>query len=711
MLEQAGLQSAASRKAGGYSLGMRQRLGIAAALLGDPPVLMLDEPFNGLDPEGIVWMRGFLRSLAAEGRAVLLSSHLMSELQDTATHLVVIGRGRLVADTSVADLIAAASGERVTLRTTARSEAMTVLADAGATVAVTDRDTLTISGLAPERVVALLSEHAVPFSEVSAHRATLEEAYMELTSDAVEFRRRRRRGSAMTGTATDRTGRRCRPARRLRQLLRAEWTKFRTVRGWVVGLVVAALVTVLLGLLTVAGSHGPCKGGLEACAGPLGPDGEAVVDTFSFVHQPLDGRRQHHGPGDLADRTAHATGDPTLERHEWAKAGLIVKDSTGPGIGLRGDHGHRRPRRADAARLHARHRRHAGRGRGDDTALAAADPLRRHAHRLRVGRRRHLDRGRHGPPGRSAVDGGGGLFVTSPEYEVTTQGSAKRTRTAGRPRPRPCSTRSTCRASGVDAAMDGRRDRRPRRRAARGRRRIREAGGQFTVTGSGDIAPAVAGPGGNTIEQSLVGAFAGLIVVIVARHDVHHRRVPARPDPHHARRQPARGRVLAAKAVVLGGVTFVVGLVASALAFAIVGRMRSATATSSCRSSGLTELRVVVGTAALLAVAAVLALAVGTSCGAAPAQSPPSSCCSSCRTSSRSPRSCRPSPRSGCCGSPRPPRSRSSRARRSTRRSAARTRRPPATSRWRRGPGSRCCAPGRPWPLAMAAVLLRRRDA
>lgn len=188
VLEEAGLHHVARRKAGGYSLGMRQRLGIAAALLGDPPVLMLDEPFNGLDPEGIVWMRGFLRALAAQGRAVLLSSHLMSELQDTATHLVVIGRGRLVADTSVAALIAAASGERVTLRTTARSEAMTVLAAAGATVAVGDRDAVTISGLAPERIVELLGEHSVPFSEVAAHRATLEEAYMELTRDAVEFR-------------------------------------------------------------------------------------------------------------------------------------------------------------------------------------------------------------------------------------------------------------------------------------------------------------------------------------------------------------------------------------------------------------------------------------------------------------------------------------------------------------------------------------------
>jgi ABC-2 type transport system ATP-binding protein len=119
---------------------------------------------------------------------VLVSSHLMSELQDTADYLVVIGRGRLVADTSVADLIAAASGGRITLRTPARSAAMTALARAGATVAATDRDTLTISGLAAERVVAVLGESAVPFSEVSAHRATLEDAYMELTRDAVEFR-------------------------------------------------------------------------------------------------------------------------------------------------------------------------------------------------------------------------------------------------------------------------------------------------------------------------------------------------------------------------------------------------------------------------------------------------------------------------------------------------------------------------------------------
>jgi ABC-2 type transport system ATP-binding protein len=188
VLADAGLTGVARRRAGGFSLGMRQRLGIAAAMLADPPVLMLDEPFNGLDPEGIVWMRGYLRALAAEGRAVLVSSHLMSELQDTATHLVVIGRGRLVADTSVAELIAVASGGRVALRTTARAEAISVLGGAGATVTVTGPETLTIADLSPEHVITLLSQAGVPFSEVSAHRATLEEAYMELTRDSVEYR-------------------------------------------------------------------------------------------------------------------------------------------------------------------------------------------------------------------------------------------------------------------------------------------------------------------------------------------------------------------------------------------------------------------------------------------------------------------------------------------------------------------------------------------
>jgi ABC-2 type transport system ATP-binding protein len=187
VIEEMGLATVARRKAGGFSLGMQQRLGIAAAMLGDPPVLMFDEPVNGLDPEGIVWIRGYLRSLAGEGRAVLVSSHLMSELEDTADHLVVVGRGKVIADTSVHDLLARASGDRVELRTSAR-EAMRVLADAGAKVTPSGADMVTISGLPAERVVALLGGSAVPFSGVAAHRATLEEAYMELTHDAVEFR-------------------------------------------------------------------------------------------------------------------------------------------------------------------------------------------------------------------------------------------------------------------------------------------------------------------------------------------------------------------------------------------------------------------------------------------------------------------------------------------------------------------------------------------
>ncbi|HEY3957545.1 MAG TPA: ATP-binding cassette domain-containing protein [Streptosporangiaceae bacterium] len=188
VIEQAGLSGAARRKAGGYSLGMRQRLGIAAAMLGDPPVLMLDEPFNGMDPEGIVWMRGFLRGLARQGRAVLVSSHLMSELEDNADHLIVVGRGTVIADTTVAALLAAVSGDQVTLRTAAAGDAAAVLEAAGATVATGGPDRLTISGLPAARVVALLSAKTVPFSEVSGHRATLEQAYMELTRDATVYR-------------------------------------------------------------------------------------------------------------------------------------------------------------------------------------------------------------------------------------------------------------------------------------------------------------------------------------------------------------------------------------------------------------------------------------------------------------------------------------------------------------------------------------------
>ena len=195
VMAQVGLGSAGRRPAGGYSLGMRQRHGIAAAMLGDPPAIMLDEPFNGMDPEGIVWIRGFLRDLAGQGRAVLVSSHLMTELQGMADHLVVVGRGRVIADSGVADLIAAASGDRVRVRTSRPEPAAAALTAAGAQVTDTGTGLLTLRGLAAERVVAVLTAGGLPFSELAPHRATLEEAYLELTRDAVEYR------AAATGVA------------------------------------------------------------------------------------------------------------------------------------------------------------------------------------------------------------------------------------------------------------------------------------------------------------------------------------------------------------------------------------------------------------------------------------------------------------------------------------------------------------------------------
>jgi ABC-2 type transport system ATP-binding protein len=187
VLDLTGLRSVARRRAGGFSLGMRQRLGIAAALLGDPPALVLDEPFNGMDPEGIVWMRHLLRGLAAEGRAVLVSSHLMGELEDAADHVVVVGRGKVVADASVAELLASASRGRVTVRSAAADTAV-VLAGAGAAVTPAGDGVLTVAGLPAETVAALLTRHGLPFSELARHRTTLEDAYLELTRDAVEYR-------------------------------------------------------------------------------------------------------------------------------------------------------------------------------------------------------------------------------------------------------------------------------------------------------------------------------------------------------------------------------------------------------------------------------------------------------------------------------------------------------------------------------------------
>jgi ABC-2 type transport system ATP-binding protein len=186
-----GLSEVAGRRTGGFSLGMAQRLGIAAAMLGDPPVVMFDEPINGLDPEGIRWIRSFLGSLAAEGRAVLVSSHLMSELEDTADDLVVIGRGRLIASTSVRDLLASMPDGHVHVRTPQAVELMTLLAGAGGTVTSTSEDTLTVTGLDVARIADLTAESGLRLHELSPQRASLEDAFIELTRDAVEYEARR----------------------------------------------------------------------------------------------------------------------------------------------------------------------------------------------------------------------------------------------------------------------------------------------------------------------------------------------------------------------------------------------------------------------------------------------------------------------------------------------------------------------------------------
>jgi ABC-2 type transport system ATP-binding protein len=182
-----GLTEVAGKRAGGFSLGMGQRLGIASALLGDPHTLVLDEPVNGLDPEGILWIRNLLRSLAAEGRTVFVSSHLMSEMSLTATHLIVVGQGRLIADASVADFTASAGQAVVRVRTEEAPRLRDLLAGVGVSVTSTDRDLFTVSGLSSAEIGKVAAEAGIALSELVPQQASLEEAFMELTRDAVEF--------------------------------------------------------------------------------------------------------------------------------------------------------------------------------------------------------------------------------------------------------------------------------------------------------------------------------------------------------------------------------------------------------------------------------------------------------------------------------------------------------------------------------------------
>jgi ABC-2 type transport system ATP-binding protein len=187
VLEEVGLASAARRRTAGYSLGMKQRLGIAAALLGDPPVLIFDEPANGLDPEGIRWIRLLFRRLAAEGRTVLVSSHVMSEMENTADHLIVIGRGRLIADTGTADFIAQGSSRgSVTVRTPNGADLERALSEAGARTLTHADGTLEVLGLTAPQIGDLAFARQIAIHELTPRSASLEEAFMDLASATTE---------------------------------------------------------------------------------------------------------------------------------------------------------------------------------------------------------------------------------------------------------------------------------------------------------------------------------------------------------------------------------------------------------------------------------------------------------------------------------------------------------------------------------------------
>ncbi len=187
VLELVGLSDVAKKRSKGFSLGMSQRLGIAATLLGDPKVLMFDEPVNGLDPEGILWIRNLMKALAAEGRTVFVSSHLMSEMENTADHLIVIGRGKLIAATSMKEFVAGASGASVRVRTPSAGQLVREVTAKGATTSTDEDGAIEVRGMTAEQIGDLAFSGGIRLHELTTVRASLEEAYMEVTADSVEY--------------------------------------------------------------------------------------------------------------------------------------------------------------------------------------------------------------------------------------------------------------------------------------------------------------------------------------------------------------------------------------------------------------------------------------------------------------------------------------------------------------------------------------------
>jgi ABC-2 type transport system ATP-binding protein len=202
VIDLVGLGDVARKRAGGFSLGMGQRLGIASALLGDPPTIILDEPVNGLDPEGIRWVRELLKSLAAEGRAIFVSSHLMSEMALTAEHVIVVGRGRLIADTSVDEIIRGASVNTVLVRSPEAQRLRGALAGPDVTVSSAQADVLEVSGLSAAQIGDAARDLGLAVHELTPQRASLEEAFMEMTKDDVEYHASVSSAAISTGGST-----------------------------------------------------------------------------------------------------------------------------------------------------------------------------------------------------------------------------------------------------------------------------------------------------------------------------------------------------------------------------------------------------------------------------------------------------------------------------------------------------------------------------
>lgn len=199
VIEMTGLGSVADKRVGGFSLGMGQRLGIASALLGDPQTLILDEPVNGLDPEGVLWVRNLTKYLASQGRTVFLSSHLMSEMAQTADHLIVVGRGRVLADAPVADVIAGAQGSMVRVRSPRADRLEELLRRTGAMVTAAESGLLEVSGSSSEQIGDVAAAAGLPLHELTSVGSSLEDAYLQLTADDVEYHSTAVGSSSATG--------------------------------------------------------------------------------------------------------------------------------------------------------------------------------------------------------------------------------------------------------------------------------------------------------------------------------------------------------------------------------------------------------------------------------------------------------------------------------------------------------------------------------